>query len=286
VFLPAQGPAPRYQPMILGAASVRFVDKKTELDLVRHVVFATPVVDGPVPVRWEDAKWVPFAVADLGAIPLPQAAFAPVPAMALNPKSYTAFQKAFVTWLGQNQGVARFRYADLKLVSSIGESEAAFRVRIASLVDAGVRERIAALRAKTAPKMEALAERIRAADQALAVANAQGASARTDSFAQAGGAALMGALGRGGLGAAAVRAGKAAVRGAAKAKKDEIARLAKADKVAALREQWQRMDEEFRAQAQALTQENQAGTVELESVVVRPKKADLHVELFALAFRG
>jgi hypothetical protein len=286
IYLPVQGPAPRYQPMILGAASVRFADKKTELDLVRHVVFAAPITDGPVPVRWEDAKWVPFAVADLAQSPLPQASFAPVPASALNPKSYSGFQKAFVAWLAQNQGVARFRYAKLKLISAVGESEAAFRARIAGLVDADANERIAALRAKLAPKMEALAERIRAAEQALAVTQAQIAAARTDSLAQAGGAALLGALGRGGMGAAAVRAGKAAVRGAAKAKKDEAARQAKADKATALREQWKRLDDQFRAEAQAIAQQSQAGIVELESIVVRPKKADLNVELFALAFRG
>jgi hypothetical protein len=120
----------------------------------------------------------------------------------------------------------------------------------------------------------------------LAVTQAQIAAARTDSLAQAGGAALLGALGRGGMGAAAVRAGKAAVRGAAKAKKDEAARQAKADKATALREQWKRLDDQFRAEAQAIAQQSQAGIVELESIVVRPKKADLNVELFALAFRG
>src|SRR5690606_33347643 len=57
VFFPTTMPSPVYRPMLVGAARVHFEDAKTKLDFTREVMFVTPVVDGPLPVRWEDAKW-------------------------------------------------------------------------------------------------------------------------------------------------------------------------------------------------------------------------------------
>src|SRR5262249_42239419 len=57
VFFPTTLPRPVYRPSIVGAARVHFEDARTGLDYTREVMFTTPIVDGPLPIRWEDAKW-------------------------------------------------------------------------------------------------------------------------------------------------------------------------------------------------------------------------------------
>ena len=59
-FVPVRGTAPAgaalvYQPMVLGAATVRFADAKAGVDQSEEVVVATPVTDAAVPVSWEGA---------------------------------------------------------------------------------------------------------------------------------------------------------------------------------------------------------------------------------------
>ena len=72
-----------YQPMILGAAQVRFVDSKAQIDRTNEVVFLTPISDDPVPVDWNNSREVSFKVSDLGSAPLESASFSAVPTAAL-----------------------------------------------------------------------------------------------------------------------------------------------------------------------------------------------------------
>ena len=55
--------------MIAGAAQVRFVDVKRRVEFARESVFLAPVVDGPVPVNWDDAAIAEFAVTELAPEP-------------------------------------------------------------------------------------------------------------------------------------------------------------------------------------------------------------------------
>ena len=52
VFVPASGDGPRYAPVVVGAAQIRFTDTKTKVDVSRDVIFATPITNDTVPVDW------------------------------------------------------------------------------------------------------------------------------------------------------------------------------------------------------------------------------------------
>ena len=45
-----------YEPMLLGAASVRFADSKTKVDLTEEVTLLAPIKDDAVPVDWAEAQ--------------------------------------------------------------------------------------------------------------------------------------------------------------------------------------------------------------------------------------
>jgi hypothetical protein len=72
-FIPVRGSGSSvtYQPMVLGAAKVRFADLKTRVDASRDVVALTPVVDEAVPVDWNAAQTGDFSLNDLEKTPTP-----------------------------------------------------------------------------------------------------------------------------------------------------------------------------------------------------------------------
>jgi hypothetical protein len=277
----AQAPSAVLTPYALGAAIVRINDAKLKVEVERRVVFAAPLQEGPVALRWDDAKWVGQDVTELATEAPEDAKGLPVPSLALKPKSYAAWQKDFVTWLAQNQGTSLYRATALGLTSLPGESENDFRSRIAH----GAREErdgiVEKLRAKYTPKFEKLREQIRVGEAKALDAQV---SARNDTLAQGigVGASVLGAIFGRSSAAGLARGAASAVRGAsrAKAKSQSAERLG--DTVEVLQQKWRDLEAEFQATvAQATANLNEAAA-ELETLTLKPKKTGIQVELMAL----
>jgi hypothetical protein len=86
-----------YHPMVLGAAQVRFANKK--IDVTKDLVALSPISDGVVPVEWEGAQVVDLPISDLEQSSQENSRFADLPAAAGKPKSYSAWEKEFAGWL-------------------------------------------------------------------------------------------------------------------------------------------------------------------------------------------
>lgn len=270
VFFPTTAPNPLYHASIVGAARVHFADEKTGLDFAREVMFTTPIADGPLPVRWEDAKWAgQVSVRDLAADPAPNARFVAPPDAALQPKAYAAWTKELARWLAQTQGVARLKSKEHKLMSAPGEDERSFRAKLALLAREARDEALAELAETYGKKLATLDDRIRKKQNVVAAAEDQSrygyAEALVDVFAR-------------GPGAAARRAGKAATKAKSTARdKDDLADLLA--KRAEVQREWQTaIAEAGRA--------NDPSSLTLESIVQKPKKTGITVHLVALAWRA
>lgn len=91
-----------------------------------------------------------------------------MPSEAGKVKSYGIWSRSFADWLFKNQKIELFKSPSLKTLSKPNESERDFRIR---LQEASREERdqlVERLRQKYAPKIAALEERIRRAEQAVA----------------------------------------------------------------------------------------------------------------------
>jgi len=138
-------------------------------------MFVTPIAEGPMPIRWEDAKWAGgAAVRDLASDPIANARFVAPPETALAPKSYAKWSTLFSTWLARTQGIARLKSKDHKLLSNPNEDERAFRARLALLARESRDEEIAEVRDTYGEKLEALQARIQRKQDSAARHSDQG----------------------------------------------------------------------------------------------------------------
>jgi hypothetical protein len=288
-FVPAHGAAPAgctlyYQPMLVGAAQVRVTDTKSGVDVSRDLVYLTPITDEPVPVAWDQATMVGTATSDLTPSPAGEAAFADLPAAAGKKKSYDGWSKDFAAWLLQSQKIELLRSPSLKVVSKPGESERDFRVRLQESTRQDRNRASEALRQKYAPKVAALQERRRRAEQAVERESEQ-AKQQGIQTAISVGATILGAfLGRKSISVSTIGRATTAARGAGRVLKEtqDVGRAR--ETVAAVDEAIAALDAQFKAEADALGASTDPLTERLETLALKPARQNISVRLVALAW--
>ena len=281
---PPEGAALAYQPMVLGAAQVRFIESKAGVDTTQDVTVLARVTGEAIPVNWDEAAPADFAVSDLEAAPVEGAAFAEVPAAAGKAKSYEDWRKEFAGWLFRTQALRLYRSPSTDVLSRPGESEGEFRIR---LQQAGRERRDAvteALRSKYAPRIAALQERIRRAEQSL-TRESQEETQQGIQAAISVGATLLGAfLGRKAVSVSTLGRATTAMRGAGRVLKEREDVGRAQENVAALQQQLAALEDEFKAEVAAAATAGDPLGERLETVSVRPTKSNIAVRLVALAW--
>ena len=200
-YLPLRGAAPAgatlaYAPMLLGAARVRLLDTKNQVDEAIENARLAAFADGPVAIDWANATDVAVPVADLETAPRDGAAFREVPAPAREAKGYARWSKDYADWLYQTQTVTLLRSPSQKIVSRTGESEADFRSRLAQGSREGRDKKAEALRAKYEAKVAALQQKLHTAEQAVDREENQERGAGLSAAVSVAGSILGGFLGR------------------------------------------------------------------------------------------
>ncbi|HRF49421.1 MAG TPA: hypothetical protein PLC98_17450 [Anaerolineales bacterium] len=282
-FLPLRNAPPGarlvYRPHVYGAAAVGFSDARTRVDVNQGVCFLTPITDNAVPVEWDAAAAIDLGPNDLERAPSTGVAYAALPPAAAKPKNYAAWGKDFVAYLYGTQFLTLRRDPLTKLVSNPDESEGEFRVRISQ----GGREKrdaaVETLKRKYAPKEAVLQERLRRAEQRVAEQKAQADQAKMQT-AISFGATLLGAFtGRKGTG---VGRATTAARGVGRAMKEggDVSRAQ--ETVEAVKNQIAELDAQFREDVAALEAQFGAGAAPLETLSIKPKKANINPQLVSL----
>lgn len=288
-FIPIRGSQPTgsllvYQPMLLGGAQIRFSDNKTGVDVTQDVTVLAPITDGAVPVDWDHATEAALALSDLEQMPAEGAQFATLPVAAGKARSYEAWSKDFSGWLFRNQRVDLWRSPGTKEVSMPGESERDFRVR---LQQSGREQRgtqSAGLRQKYAPKIAALQDRIRRAQQMVERQQTESRSSQIQAAISVG-ATIFGAfLGRKAISATTIGKATTAIRGAGRAIKESQDVGQAEENREALQQQLASLETQFKTETDALIASIDPLTEKLETVSLKPTKTNIAVKLVVLAW--
>lgn len=288
-FVPRRGSKPDgselvYAPMLSGSSQIRFSDTKSGIDTMQDVTMFAPISEGPVAVDWDHAVVADLAVADLEQAPEDSGQFLSLPASAGKAKSYADWKRDFGGWLFRTQKVELFKSPSTKEVSKPGESERDFRVR---LQQSGREQRdkgAVSLRQKYAPKIATLQDRIRRAEQAKERQQAESRSSQVQAAISVGASILGAFLGRKTISAANIGRATTAIRGAGRAIKESQDVGQAEENVAALQQQLADLEAQFKSESETLAGATDPLNEKLESVAIRPTKANIAVKLVALAW--
>ena len=284
-FAPAKAGA-TYTPVVAGAAEIRFTDTKSGIDATKSVVFITPITDEAIPVNWDQAEEAGFDAGQLSSDLPSGATFDDLPGAATKPKNYGDWQKAFVNWLSTSQALTTYRSPSLGVTSNGSESEGDFRARLMQKAREKRDEDVAALRQKYAPKLAALQERLRRAQQSVEKEKTQASAQWVQSSLQIGATVLGAFLGRKTLSATNISKASTAVRGMGRAyeQSSDVGRAQETS--SSVQAQIDRLNTDLQSEIAALDVTYNPQAEKLDTVTIKPKRTGIQVKLVALAWVG
>lgn len=288
-FVPLRGTKPQgselvYVPMLFGSSQIRFSDLKRGIDIAQDLTVLAPIVEGPVAVDWEKAIAADLAVGDLERDPEEGAQFLALPVSAGKAKSYADWNKDFAGWLFRTQKVELFRSPSTKEVSKPGESERDFRVRLQQTGREQRDKSAEVLRQKYASKMATLQERIRRAELAKEKQQAEARSSQVQAAISVGASILGAFLGRKTISATNIGRATTAIRSAGRVMKESKDVGAAEENVAALQQQLADIEAQFKSESDAFAAATDPLHEKLETVSIKPTKANIAVKLVVLAW--
>ncbi|HEY0728103.1 MAG TPA: hypothetical protein VGD38_08555, partial [Pyrinomonadaceae bacterium] len=270
-----------YRPMLLGAAEIHY-SKSKMIETAEQLTLLTLIGDGPVDLDWAEAITIDLPIEDLESEPEANAQFTEVPAKASKVRSYATWRKDFASWLYLNQRLELLESPTLDVVSNPGESERDFRVRLQQIAHEQRDQAVEKLRQKYAGKFAQLEERKRRAEQAVAREAEQAKEQKYQTAISFGATLLSSFMGRkrsGVLGRATTTA-----RGVSRTMResDDVGRAE--DNVAAISQRLADLEAEFKAEVETLERSFDPTTEQLETLSLKPTKANINVKLLTLVW--
>ena len=278
------GGAEHMVPVLLGAARVHFTDAKLKVDAVRNVLHAAPFMDDPLAVDWSRSVPVDAALEDLRRVsPEDLLDYARLPSAAAQPKNYAGWAKSFARWLAGSARLEVFRHPSAKLVSSPGESERDFRIRLQLEARVSRDAEIDDVRRKYAGKRATLAERLRRAEAAVGREQEQASQQKTQTALSVGATVLGALFGRKAVSTGTLGRATTAARGVGRSMKEASDVKRAEETVSAVRSQLQDLEQQAAAEVEAIS----AGfdtSAPLERLEVAPKRGAIDVQFVALGW--
>lgn len=271
--------------VVYAAANVRFVDPKSKLDVTKLVTLSAPIAEsGAVLVDWDNATAVDWSPEMLDAHGPERAHYAPLPAGALTAKNLAAWGKQFLVRVSSGEAIELLRSDVTGELSRPDEGERDFRERL-QLSSRESRDRqLEALRKKYAPRIAALDERLRRAQQAVDRESEQ-ASGQKLQTAISVGATLVGALfGRKMISVGNVGRATTAARGMGRAMKESEDVNRARETVDAIGGQRKQLEADLASETAALDAANDVLRETFEKISIKPKKTNVAPKLVAIVW--
>jgi len=265
-----------YHPYILGGASLTFSDKQAGLDLVKDVVFITPVTDNAIPVDWQSAQEIDLKFSEILKDPAKENShFIQPPSIVNNPEKYDDWKKDFIMWLSQNSKITLYKDPLTQSLSRPGESETDFRLRISQKVRENRDESADKLRKKYAPRLAAIEEKINRAKQKINLENDQVKQQNVQTAISIGTYLLGAFMGR--------RRTSSLTTGISRSLKERKDVQYAKESLESLYQQLLNVQSEFDSEVASLnTKINQQDSI--ETILFKPNKNDISVKLLSLVW--
>jgi len=271
-----------YHPFVLGSAHIRYTQAKYKVNLNKALLTAFPFSEGPIPLDWESAAELDLDPKDLCSQPEESALFSSCPPAAFVFKNYADWKKAWVDLIFTRQSLILWQSPVLGLTSLPDETEAEFHVRLQLAAREKRDQALDTLRKSQALKVAVIQDRIRRARTAVQKEKEQASQAKMQT-AISFGATLLGAfMGRKMISASSLQKAATAARGVGKSIKESRDIGVAEESVEALQQRLADLEDDLKREADRVATYDSVS--DLEKIEVRPSKAGITLQLFALAW--
>ncbi|RLT39787.1 MAG: DUF87 domain-containing protein [Chloroflexi bacterium] len=274
-----------YEPAVLGAATVSFLDRAKRVDEKQDFILLSPVSSGAmVNIDWARADALPLKLSALERGPSSVAAdegpyFAPVPEEINTERELRAIASDLTDWLYANKRLTITTHASLGIHQQPGESDRAFRIR---LQDAARQQRDAEvdkLKGKYRTQMDRLQDKLGRTEKDLAQDQAELSTRKTQEMVNIGESVLGFFLGRR---SSRTLSSVVSKRGMTAKAKGEIERTQ--EEIAELQSEIQGLEKEMEIAADEITRKWAEILDDLTSEEVKPRRTDVDVEFVAVGW--
>lgn len=274
--------SPAYRSRLYARAMVHYFDGRRGIDVKEPIRLLTDIVEGALPVQWEHAQRTDIDEIDLTSQADENAHFESVPAAAKDAKSYKSWEADLKEFIYRSEKLTVLKSPHFKLSSNPGESERDFRARLAQQAREQRDEWTEKLRDKYAAKISALERRIRTAEDKLYREQHQAKQQKLQTAVNVG-ATLLGAfMGRKAVSHATMGRAGSAMRSAGRIQK-EVGDVARAEEnLEILQAELKELQDRFQEDLDQSTEQFQALEEELETILIRPSKTGIDIQLLCL----
>lgn len=288
-FVPIRGTIPaeevEYSPLLVGTARVHFTQSKSGVDIWEHLALTVSLAGAAASNLWDSAEIQIDEEPELEKSGAEGARFATLPAEFTRPRKYAEQTTALKDFLYRNHTLKIWSCPTLRQFSKPGESEGDFRARLAVNAREQRDLQVEKLRAKYAPKLGLIQERLRRATQKIEKEKSQASQQTMSSFLSIGTSILGAMFGRKLASAANVGRASTAVRAAGRISREKQDVTQAEENLQALQDQLADLEAQFKAETDALQETANSDRLTLEEIEIKPRKSDITITQVALAWQ-
>ena len=268
-----------YIPALLGVGRVHYVKQAAAYSVneAEEFAFLAQPPEGLGIVRWENAQALSLSARDLLTASEPDALFDSIPETLNEARELTAQRKSLEDHLYRASTLTLQYSPATKLYSRYGEPDREFKMRLHQAAREARDAEVDKLRAKYASRINTLEDRLRRAQATLTKKEADARARKQDALISAGETVFNLFSGR-------RRSVSAAVNKVTRSATVKHDIEAAEEQVEAVQADLLNMQEELKVQTEEITANWERALGDLEEVAIKPRRTDVNVALFALAW--
>ncbi|HUQ71143.1 MAG TPA: ATP-binding protein, partial [Planctomycetaceae bacterium] len=287
-FLPCRTTPPRgaklvYRAGLLGSARVHFENRTADINEAHDLQLLVPAIEELSATVW-DAGQTAEEPPETESSPESGARFASLSPTLSRPKTFADISGSLKEHLYRTQRLRLLKCKELKEISKANEEEGVFRVRLSQLLKEQRDLQIEKLRAKYAPKLATVQEKIRKAEQKLEKEKAQASSSTVSAAIQFGTSVLGAMFGRKLASTTNLTRAATSARSAGRALEQRQDVGQANENIETLKQQLIDLNEAFETETAKLQDGTAADGLVFDEVLIKPKKTDITVTKVVLAW--
>ncbi|MBN1153559.1 DUF87 domain-containing protein [candidate division KSB1 bacterium] len=273
-----------YRPHLLGALSIRFTDKKNNINHVEQTTLITPIIDQAIPVSWENNVSVDMDLSELLKKPEEEAIYERAPSAALDSKNYKSWEDDLLTHIYRSYKLTLLKSNLLDISSKPHESERDFRARLTLLAREQRDQYMEELRSKYDKKIAAIESKIRKAEERVNREKDQSKNQKLQTAISVGTTILGAFLGRKTLSKTTISKAGTAMRNASRTMKESGDVERAEEELKQYQQELQDIHTAFQEEIDAYNSNMDIQTESFDHVSMLPLKKDIQVELFCFTW--